>query len=107
MFLIEKLPKESEKTINETTSKAVIFEKLVASAITQGLSIPWLPYYCHKKGFRNRGRASIPYASVNIEVSVSTNIEDGNVTSIYIYIYINQVIFSYFYIFLEGNIIGI
>ncbi|EFN71703.1 Coiled-coil domain-containing protein 22-like protein [Camponotus floridanus] len=70
MFLIEKLPKESEKTVNESISKVALLEKSVASAISQGLSIPWLPYYCHKKGVRNRGRASIPYVSVNIEVPV-------------------------------------
>ncbi|XP_070166150.1 coiled-coil domain-containing protein 22 homolog [Polyergus mexicanus] len=75
MFLIEKLPKESEKTVNESVSKVALLEKSVASAISQGLSIPWLPYYCHKKGIRNRGRASIPYVSVNIEVPVP-NMED-------------------------------
>jgi len=81
MFLIEKLPKESEKTVNESISKVALLEKSVASAISQGLSIPWLPYYCHKKGVRNRGRASIPYVSVNIEVPVP-NMGDGNVISI-------------------------
>ncbi|KAL6439869.1 hypothetical protein ACFW04_004116 [Cataglyphis niger] len=70
MFLIEKLPKESEKTVNESVSKVALLEKSVASAISQGLSIPWLPHYCHKKGIRNRGRASIPYVSVNIEIPV-------------------------------------
>ncbi|XP_029663107.1 coiled-coil domain-containing protein 22 [Formica exsecta] len=75
MFLIEKLPKESEKTVNESVSKVALLEKSVASAISQGLSIPWLPYYCHKKGIRNRGRASTPYVSVNIEVLVP-NMED-------------------------------
>jgi len=81
MFLIEKLPKESEKTVNESISEVALLEKSVASAISQGLSIPWLPYYCHRKGFRNKGRASIPYASVNIEVPMA-NAEDGNVISI-------------------------
>lgn len=75
MFLIEKLPKESEKTVNESVSKVALLEKSVASAISQGLSIPWLPHYCHKKGIRNRGRASIPYVSVNVEVPVP-NMED-------------------------------
>ncbi|XP_050452818.1 coiled-coil domain-containing protein 22 homolog [Cataglyphis hispanica] len=70
MFLIEKLPKESEKTVNESVSKVALLEKSVASAISQGLSIPWLPHYCHKKGIRNKGRASIPYVSVNIEIPV-------------------------------------
>ncbi|KAL0133102.1 hypothetical protein PUN28_000697 [Cardiocondyla obscurior] len=76
MFLIEKLPKESEKTVNESISKVALLEKSVASAISHGLSIPWLPYYCHKKGFRNRGRASVPYASVNIEVPVASMKDD-------------------------------
>ncbi|XP_014483329.1 PREDICTED: coiled-coil domain-containing protein 22 homolog [Dinoponera quadriceps] len=75
MFLIEKLPKESEKTVNESMSKVALLEKSVASAISQGLSIPWLPHYCHKKGFRNRGRANTSYTSVNIEVPVA-NVED-------------------------------
>ncbi|XP_032683563.1 coiled-coil domain-containing protein 22 homolog [Odontomachus brunneus] len=80
MFLIEKLPKESEKTVNESISKTALLEKSVASAISQGLSIPWLPHYCHKKGFRNRGRASTPYMSVNIEVP---NMEIANVEDDY------------------------
>ncbi|XP_020280155.1 coiled-coil domain-containing protein 22 homolog [Pseudomyrmex gracilis] len=77
MFLIEKLPKESEKTVNESISKVALLEKSVASAISQGLSIPWLPHYCHRKGFRNRGRASTPYTTVNIEVPVA-NAEDDD-----------------------------
>ncbi|EGI61669.1 PREDICTED: coiled-coil domain-containing protein 22 homolog isoform X1 [Acromyrmex echinatior] len=77
MFLIEKLPKETEKTVNESISKVALLEKSVASTISQGLSIPWLPHYCHKQGFRNRGRANDPYVSVNIEVPIA-NIEDGN-----------------------------
>lgn len=76
MFLIEKLPKESEKTVNESVSKIALLEKSVASTISQGLSISWLPHYCHKKGFRNRGRASTPYVSVNIEVPVVTMEDD-------------------------------
>ncbi|XP_012233025.2 coiled-coil domain-containing protein 22 homolog [Linepithema humile] len=75
MFLIEKLPKESEKTVNESISEVALLEKSVASAISRGLSIPWLPHYCHRKGFRNKGRASIPYSSVNIEVPME-NAED-------------------------------
>ncbi|KAH0949806.1 hypothetical protein HN011_010228 [Eciton burchellii] len=76
MFLIEKLPKESEKTMNESVSKIALLEKSVASVISHGLSIPWLPHCCHKRGFRNRGRASTPYASVNIEVSVANAGDD-------------------------------
>lgn len=87
MFLIEKLPKESEKAVNESVSEVAVLEKSIASAISQGFSIPWLPYYCHKKGFRNRGRPSIPYTSVNIEVPVA-NMEDGNVISISIKLFL-------------------
>ncbi|EZA49409.1 hypothetical protein DMN91_008877 [Ooceraea biroi] len=76
MFLIEKLPKESEKTVNESVSKVALLEKSVASAISHALSIPWLPHYCHKRGVRNRGRASTPYASVNIEVPVANAGDD-------------------------------
>ncbi|XP_066590344.1 coiled-coil domain-containing protein 22 homolog [Prorops nasuta] len=68
MFLIEKLPKESDKTITEPTSKMGLLEKTVASSLLQSLSAPWLPHYCHKRGFRNKGRASVPYKSVNIEM---------------------------------------
>lgn len=76
MFLIEKLPKESEKTVNESISKVALLEKSVASAISRGLSVPWLPHYCHKQGFRNRGRASVPYASVNIEAPIADMEDD-------------------------------
>ncbi|XP_043799581.1 coiled-coil domain-containing protein 22 homolog isoform X1 [Apis laboriosa] len=69
MFLIEKLPKESDKSLSEPVSNIVLLEKSIARAIAQSLSAPWLPHYCHTKGFRNKGRARIPYKSVNLEVS--------------------------------------
>ena len=68
MFLIEKLPKESDKPLSEPVSNIALLEKSIATAITQSLSASWLPHYCHTKGFRNRGRASIPYKSVNLEI---------------------------------------
>lgn len=68
MFLIEKLPKESDKPLSEPVSNIVLLEKSIATAIAQSLSVSWLPHYCHTKGFRNRGRAKIPYKSVNLEV---------------------------------------
>lgn len=75
MFLIEKLPKESDKTLSEPTTEIALLEKSIASVISQSLSIPWLPHFCHKKGIRNKGRASVPYTSVNIEVPTS-NMEE-------------------------------
>ncbi|XP_033301236.1 coiled-coil domain-containing protein 22 homolog [Bombus bifarius] len=68
MFLIEKLPKESDKPLSEPVSNIALLEKSIATVITQSLSVSWLPHYCHTKGFRNRGRARIPYKSVNLEV---------------------------------------
>ncbi|XP_076173096.1 coiled-coil domain-containing protein 22 homolog isoform X2 [Ptiloglossa arizonensis] len=74
MFFIEKLPKECDKTLNEPISNIALLEKSIASIISQGLSVPWLPHYCHTKGFRNRGRTNGPYISVNLEIPT---IEDG------------------------------
>ena len=68
IFLIEKLPKESDKSVNEPISNIALLEKSIGAAISQGLSAPWLPHYCHTKGFRNRGRASVPYTSVKLEI---------------------------------------
>ncbi|CAL7938667.1 unnamed protein product [Xylocopa violacea] len=76
MFLIEKLPKESDKTLSEPVSNIALLEKSIATAIAQQLSAPWLPHYCHTKGFRNRGRARIPYRSVNLEVPKIENGEE-------------------------------
>ncbi|KAG7203758.1 hypothetical protein KM043_013782 [Ampulex compressa] len=76
MFLIEKLPKESDKTVNEPVSKVALLEKSIASAISHSLSVPWLPHYCHKKGFRNRGRASTAYSSVDIEIKTKEKGEE-------------------------------
>ncbi|XP_076761464.1 coiled-coil domain-containing protein 22 homolog [Xylocopa sonorina] len=76
MFLIEKLPKESDKTLSEPVSNIALLEKSIATAIAQQLSAPWLPHYCHTKGFRNRGRARIPYKSVNLEVPKIENGEE-------------------------------
>lgn len=79
IFLIEKLPKESDKTLNEPITNIGLLEKCIAAAVSRGLSAPWLPHYCHTKGFRNRGRASIPYRSVNLEVPTTNSGEGDNV----------------------------
>ncbi|KZC07998.1 Coiled-coil domain-containing protein 22 like protein [Dufourea novaeangliae] len=76
MFLIEKLPKECDKTLNEPISNVALLEKSIAAAVLQGLSVPWLPHYCHTKGFRNRGRASVPYVSISLEVPTTKSEEE-------------------------------
>lgn len=81
MFLIEKLPKESDKPLSEPVSNIALLEKSIATAIVQSLSVSWLPHYCHTKGFRNRGRARIPYKSVNLEVPKMES-KEGNIAYI-------------------------
>ncbi|XP_076231002.1 coiled-coil domain-containing protein 22 homolog isoform X2 [Calliopsis andreniformis] len=76
IFLIEKLPKESDKTLNEPITNVGLLEKSIATAMLQGLSASWLPHYCHTKGFRNRGRANVPYTSVNLEVPTTNSGDD-------------------------------
>ncbi|OAD59979.1 Coiled-coil domain-containing protein 22 like protein [Eufriesea mexicana] len=76
MFLIEKLPKESDKPLSEPVSNIALLEKSIATAIAQSLSASWLPHYCHTKGFRNRGRARVPYKSVNLEIPKMDNKEE-------------------------------
>lgn len=83
MFLIEKLPKESDKPLSEPVSNIALLEKTIASVTAQHLSAPWLPHYCHAKGFRNRGRARVPYKSVNLEVP--TMVDDGEYQDYYIH----------------------
>lgn len=77
MFLIEKLPKESDKTLNEPISEISILEKSINSTITQSLSAPWLPYYCSKSSFRNKGRTNLPYNPINLETPMLDRTE-GN-----------------------------
>lgn len=67
MFLVEKLPKESDKTSNEPTSKIDQLEKSIASVVARSLSSPWLPHYCHKSS-RRGGYVNVPYTSVDIDV---------------------------------------
>ncbi|XP_076625012.1 coiled-coil domain-containing protein 22 homolog isoform X2 [Colletes latitarsis] len=76
MFLIEKLPKEYDKTLDEPLSNIASLEKSIASEIWKRLTIPWLPHYCHTKGVRNKGRASILYVSVNLEIPTSEGGEE-------------------------------
>ncbi|KAJ4439679.1 hypothetical protein ANN_07807 [Periplaneta americana] len=54
MFLIEKLPKESEKNIVEPTGRIGLLEKSVSETVRKQLASPWLPSYCRRRGIRWR-----------------------------------------------------
>ncbi|XP_058788633.1 coiled-coil domain-containing protein 22 homolog [Phymastichus coffea] len=66
MFLIEKLPKESDKIISEPATKSAQLEKLVSAAIAAQISVPWLPYYCHKKRSKCDIRIKIPFTAIRL-----------------------------------------
>lgn len=76
MFLIEKLPKESDKTISEPTSRVALLERQIAAAVSRDLSSPWLPHYCHKRGIRNKGCADRRYRTVDLDVPSQGKGED-------------------------------
>ncbi|XP_046747901.1 coiled-coil domain-containing protein 22 homolog isoform X2 [Diprion similis] len=69
MFLIEKLPKESDKSLNEPTSRVALLERQISGAVSRDLSLPWLPHYCHKRGVRNKGCTDRRYRSVDLDIS--------------------------------------
>ncbi|KAK6619484.1 hypothetical protein RUM43_012241 [Polyplax serrata] len=48
MFLIEKLPKEQEKFVQEPTGSELLLRK-IKSKVKEELSKPWLPYSCRKQ----------------------------------------------------------
>jgi hypothetical protein len=69
MFLIEKLPKESDKSISEPVTKSAQLEKLISSAILKQISVPWLPYYCYKKRSKYSVRTKIPFTMIQLDDS--------------------------------------
>ncbi|XP_021913925.1 coiled-coil domain-containing protein 22 homolog [Zootermopsis nevadensis] len=82
VFLIEKLPKESEKNIVEPTGRIGLLEKAVSEAVKKQLTSPWLPRYCKRRGIRwyDDGTWSRegccynqPFVSCNIHVPKTTN----------------------------------
>lgn len=68
MFLIEKLPKESDKSLNEPTSRVALLERQISNAVSRELSAPWLPHYCHKRGSRNKGYTDRRYRTVDLDI---------------------------------------
>ncbi|CAN8006718.1 unnamed protein product [Ixodes hexagonus] len=55
MFLIEKLPKESEKTVDQQLGTGAIMARAISEEISKQLNAPWLPNYCKKNGLRWKG----------------------------------------------------
>ncbi|XP_015596825.1 coiled-coil domain-containing protein 22 homolog [Cephus cinctus] len=76
MFLIEKLPKECDKSLNEPTSRIALLEKSIASTVAKDLSSSWLPPYCHKQGPHCRGRTTTAYNSIELDLPIAGKDED-------------------------------
>lgn len=55
MFLFEKLPKESEKVVDQQLGTAALISRSISEEIARQLKAPWLPSYCKKNGVRWRG----------------------------------------------------
>ncbi|XP_064481357.1 coiled-coil domain-containing protein 22 homolog [Ornithodoros turicata] len=56
MFLFEKLPKESEKVVDQQLGKSAIVLRAISEQISLQLKTPWLPAYCKKDGIRSTGQ---------------------------------------------------
>ncbi|CAG5075131.1 Similar to v1g180167: Coiled-coil domain-containing protein 22 homolog (Nematostella vectensis) [Cotesia congregata] len=75
MFLIDKLPKDSEKEANGLLlSRYDELERKVGNILVQQFSRAWLPHYCHK--VLSGGHRKIPFRSVDVEV-ISLNADDN------------------------------
>ncbi|XP_057318820.1 coiled-coil domain-containing protein 22 homolog [Microplitis mediator] len=74
MFLIEKLPKDSDKDNGVLLSKYDELERRVGSVLMQQMTRAWLPHYCHKTV--GGGYVKMGYESVDLEVTV-LNAEDN------------------------------
>ncbi|XP_044581266.1 coiled-coil domain-containing protein 22 homolog [Cotesia glomerata] len=74
MFLIDKLPKDSDKEANGLLlSRYDELERRVGNILVQQFSRAWLPHYCHK--VLSGGHRKIPFRSVDVEV-ISLNTDD-------------------------------
>lgn len=52
MFLFEKLPKESEKAVDQQLGASTAVLRAIPEEISRQLKAPWLPAYCKKDGIR-------------------------------------------------------
>ncbi|GFU96946.1 coiled-coil domain-containing protein 22 homolog [Trichonephila clavipes] len=55
LFLVENLPKETEKALDEPLNITSLIIKEACSFLTRSLNYPWLPHYC-KGDVENEGR---------------------------------------------------
>ncbi|EEC09626.1 coiled-coil domain-containing protein, putative [Ixodes scapularis] len=55
MFLIEKLPKESEKIVDQQLGAGAVMARAISEEISRQLNAPWLPSYCKRNGVRWKG----------------------------------------------------
>lgn len=55
MFLFEKLPKESEKAVDQHLGAGALILRSISEQIARQLKAPWLPPYCKKNGVRWKG----------------------------------------------------
>ncbi|CAM1292283.1 CCDC22 (predicted), partial [Pycnogonum litorale] len=53
MFLIEKLPKDVEKSIDEPLGASTLLNRAISSELAKRLKLPWLPPVCSPSGVRN------------------------------------------------------
>ncbi|KAJ8871869.1 hypothetical protein PR048_028209 [Dryococelus australis] len=58
MFLIEKLPKEAEKTVAEFSGRHGSLEQSIADVLQAQLASAWLPSFCRSRGIRWRDNGS-------------------------------------------------
>ncbi|KAG8223724.1 hypothetical protein J437_LFUL003630 [Ladona fulva] len=52
IFLIEKLPKESEKVVEVPSGKAALLQQSLSDLLRKQFNTPWIPNYCKNKGIR-------------------------------------------------------
>nr|CAD7262689.1 unnamed protein product [Timema shepardi] len=91
MFLIEKLPKESEKISIEPSGKHGSLEKQIGEIIRKQLSSPWLPSYCKQRGVRWYDDGSWsregygtpqPFLSTTLSVPKSSKESDADISQV-------------------------
>ncbi|KAK7789358.1 hypothetical protein R5R35_010313 [Gryllus longicercus] len=85
MFLIEKLPKEAEKSIIEPAGRTEILVKQIGEVLKKQLQSPWLPSYCWRRGVRWREDGSWsregcghhqPFSSCDLNIPKTVNLKN-------------------------------
>nr|CAD7432234.1 unnamed protein product [Timema monikensis] len=102
MFLIEKLPKESEKISIEPSGKHGSLEKQIGEVIRKQLSSPWLPSYCKQRGVRWYDDGSWsregygtpqPFLSTTLSVPKSSQESDADISQVWRNYYVHHLPF--------------